>query len=159
MATDAQHLMERERYFRDHRSEIAAGDAAVLDELDARFSPTLTRDELILNAKSMDEGEAARDDSVYTVYGSLSPNEIVQLVNQHHDAGRAALVRELRIIDDRHEALGELAQQLSSRRSEVALALIETGLSQVEVAELLGVSRQRAYLIVNRARAEREARQ
>lgn len=146
-----QALLEQERYFREHRREIATATPAVLDELFTRFTPSLTREQLISNAKAMNEA-AARDEMVYTTYGSLSTSEIMSVADAQREAGKGTLLGELKAIDNQAQQTYRDFQDLSRRRAELALAINESGVPQTDIAKTLGVTRQRAFALIKQGR-------
>ena len=78
MNTTVQALLEQERFFRENASAIANGDAGVLNELFSRFSPSLSRDEMIKQAELFTE-EKARGGVVYNKHWGLSNIEAIQV--------------------------------------------------------------------------------
>lgn len=151
-------LLKQERYFREHASEIANGDASVLDELFTQFTPSLTREQLVANAKAHLEA-TAHADTVYNEYGSLSASEIVKVSVAQQDEGKAALLSDLKTVNDKALSTYETFQELSKQRAELALNIYEAGVSQAEIADTLGVARQRAYSLINQGRKAREKQQ
>lgn len=146
-----QALLEQERYFREHRQAIADDDPAVFKELFSRFTPSLTREQLVSNAKAMNEA-AARDEMVYTTYGSLSTGEIMSVADAQREAGKDTLLGELKAIDNQAQQTYRDFQELSRRRAELALAINESGVPQTDIAKTLGVTRQRAYSLIKQGR-------
>lgn len=72
---------------------------------------------------------------------------------QHLAEGPASNVEPLAVIS----ACQEVSEEIAAVRDDTAVSLADAGLTFAEVGECLGISRQRAHQLVQRARARRQA--
>lgn len=89
---------------------------------------------------------------MYTMYGNLSATELIQLAAEQRKRGETYLLQELADIDKQARDAYEAFQDLSRQRSKLVLAISEAGVPQSEIAEALGLSRQRVYTLLKQGR-------
>lgn len=86
------------------------------------------------------------------MYGNLSATELIQLAAEQRKRGETYLLQELADIDKQARDAYEAFQDLSHQRSKLVLAISEAGVPQSEIAESLGISRQRVYTLLKQGR-------
>ena len=89
---------------------------------------------------------------MYTMYGNLSATELIQLAAEQRKRGETYLLQELAGIDKQARDAYEAFQDLSRQRSKLVLAISEAGVPQSEIAEALGLSRQRVHTLLKQGR-------
>lgn len=92
------------------------------------------------------------DQEMYTTYGKTSATELIRLAVEQRKRGETYLLQELANIDKQARDAYEVFQDLSRQRSKLVLAISEAGMPQSEIAEALGVSRQRVYTLLKQGR-------
>lgn len=155
MDITTQQLLEQEQFFRDNVEGIAEGNSAVLDELYSTYEPSLDRDRMIEQAKSF-LSETVHGNVVYNIYWSLSNVEAIRVAQSSEQQQHAAALKEIREIHDETVAAYDKFLELSNRRTNLVMSVLDAGVTQADMARATGISRQRLAKLALRAREKQQ---
>lgn len=155
MDITTQQLLEQEQFFRDNVEGIAEGNSAVLDELYSTYEPSLDRDKMIEQAKVF-LSETVRGNVVYNIYWSLSNVEAIRVAQSSEQQQHAAALKEIREIHDETVAAYDKFLELSNRRTNLVMSVLDAGVTQADMARATGISRQRLAKLALRAREKQQ---
>lgn len=155
MDITTQQLLEQEQFFRDNVEGIAEGNSAVLDELYSTYEPSLDRDRMIEQAKAF-LSETVHGNVVYNIYWSLSNVEAIRVSQSSEQQQHAAALKEIREIHDETVAAYDKFLELSNRRTNLVMSVLDAGVTQADMARATGISRQRLAKLALRAREKQQ---
>lgn len=155
MDITTQQLLEQEQFFRDNVEGIAEGNSAVLGELYSTYEPSLDRDKMIEQAKVF-LSETVRGNVVYNIYWSLSNVEAIRVAQSSEQQQHAAALKEIREIHDETVAAYDKFLELSNRRTNLVMSVLDAGVTQADMARATGISRQRLAKLALRAREKQQ---
>ena len=155
MDITTQQLLEQEQFFRDNVEGIAEGNSAVLDELYSTYEPSLDRDRMIEQAKVF-LSETVHGNVVYNIYWSLSNVEAIRVSQSNEQQQHAAALKEIREIHDETVAAYDKFLELSNRRTNLVMSVLDAGVTQADMARATGISRQRLAKLALRAREKQQ---
>ena len=155
MDITTQQLLEQEQFFRDNVEGIAEGNSAVLDELYLIYEPSLDRERVIEQAQAF-LSEKMHGNVVYNIYWSLSSVEAVRVSQSSEQQQHAAALKEIREIHDETVEAYDKFLELSNRRTDIVMSVLDAGVSQADVARATGISRQRLSKLASRARKKQQ---
>lgn len=155
MDITTQQLLEQEQFFRDNVEGIAEGDSAVLDELYSTYEPSLDRERMIEQAKAF-LSETVHGNVVYNIYWSLSNVEAIRVAQSSEQQQHAAALKEIREIHDETVAAYDKFLELSNRRTNLVMSVLDAGVTQADMARATGISRQRLAKLALRAREKQQ---
>lgn len=155
MDITTQQLLEQEQFFRDNIEGIAEGNSAVLDELYSTYEPSLDRDRMIEQAQAF-LSETVHGNVVYNIYWSLSNVEAIRVSQSSEQQQHAAALKEIREIHDETVAAYDKFLELSNRRTNLVMSVLDAGVTQADMARATGISRQRLAKLALRAREKQQ---
>ena len=155
MDITTQQLLEQEQFFRDNVEGIAEGNSAVLDELYSTYEPSLDRDRMIEQAQAF-LSETVHGNVVYNIYWSLSNVEAIRVSQSSEQQQHAAALKEIREIHDETVAAYDKFLELSNRRTNLVMSVLDAGVTQADMARATGISRQRLAKLALRAREKQQ---
>ena len=155
MDITTQQLLEQEQFFRDNVEGIAEGNSAVLDELYSTYEPSLDRERMIEQAKAF-LSETVHGNVVYNIYWSLSNVEAIRVSQSSEQQQHAAALKEIREIHDETVAAYDRFLELSNRRTNLVMSVLDAGVTQADMARATGISRQRLAKLALRAREKQQ---
>lgn len=155
MDITTQQLLEQEQFFRDNVEGIAEGNSAVLDELYSTYEPSLDRGRMIEQAKAF-LSETVHGNVVYNIYWSLSNVEAIRVSQSSEQQQHAAALKEIREIHDETVAAYDRFLELSNRRTNLVMSVLDAGVTQADMARATGISRQRLAKLALRAREKQQ---
>ena len=155
MDITTQQLLEQEQFFRDNVEGIAEGNSAVLDELYSTYEPSLDREQMIEQAKVF-LSETVHGNVVYNIYWSLSNVEAIRVAQSSEQQQHAAALKEIREIHDETVAAYDKFLELSNRRTNLVMSVLDAGVTQADMARATGISRQRLAKLALRAREKQQ---
>ena len=155
MDITTQQLLEQEQFFRDNVEGIAEGNSAVLDELYSTYEPSLDRDKMVEQAKAF-LSETVHGNVVYNIYWSLSNVEAIRVSQSSEQQQHAAALKEIREIHDETVAAYDKFLELSNRRTNLVMSVLDAGVTQADMARATGISRQRLAKLALRAREKQQ---
>ena len=155
MDITTQQLLEQEQFFRDNVEGIAEGNSAVLDELYSTYEPSLDRDKMVEQAQVF-LSETVHGNVVYNIYWSLSNVEAIRVSQSSEQQQHAAALKEIREIHNETVAAYDKFLELSNRRTNLVMSVLDAGVTQADMARATGISRQRLAKLALRAREKQQ---